>query len=93
MKLWLISQELNTGYDTYDSAIVAAYKEADARLIHPRGNRVWHNGAWGYWHDGKFIGSVNYSDWAPPANVSVKLIGEAVDGTAPGVICASFNAG
>ena len=35
MKLWLISQTENEGYDTYDSAVVAAETENAARLIHP----------------------------------------------------------
>jgi len=35
MKLWLISQTENLGYDTYDSAIVAAPSASAARRIHP----------------------------------------------------------
>lgn len=31
MKLWLISQDHNSGYDTYDSAVVAADSEEEAR--------------------------------------------------------------
>lgn len=37
LKLWLISQEENTGWDTYDSAVVAAKTEEEARLINPDG--------------------------------------------------------
>lgn len=33
MKLWLISQSVNNDYDTYDSAVVAAETEDDARNI------------------------------------------------------------
>lgn len=40
MKLWLISQDDNTGYDTYDSAIVAAVDTEAARAINPDGD-VW----------------------------------------------------
>lgn len=46
MKLWLISQEANSDYDTYDSAVVAALDEADARTITPGANgwgRTWCN--------------------------------------------------
>ena len=32
MKLWLISQDVNNGYDTYDSAVVAAETKTLARL-------------------------------------------------------------
>lgn len=35
MNLYRISQNWNTGYDTYDSAVVAAESEDEARLIHP----------------------------------------------------------
>ena len=37
LKLWLISQEENTGWDTYDSAVVAAKTAEEARLINPEG--------------------------------------------------------
>lgn len=37
MKLWLISQNQESGYDTYDSAVVAALTEEDARKTHPGG--------------------------------------------------------
>ena len=35
MKLYLISQTENTGYDTYDSAVVAAENAKIAREINP----------------------------------------------------------
>ena len=37
MKLWKISQDENNGYDTHDSAIVAAETEDEAAHIHPGG--------------------------------------------------------
>lgn len=37
MKLWLISQDNNQAYDTYDAAVVAAETEDDARNTHPSG--------------------------------------------------------
>lgn len=79
MKLWLISQNENSDYDTYDSAVVAAETEDAARNTHPGGNEDW---------------SRTYGSWAKlPAAVMVKMIGEAIEGTEAGVICASFNAG
>lgn len=33
MKLYLISQDVNNGYDTYDSAVVCAANEAEARAL------------------------------------------------------------
>lgn len=35
MKLWLISQDFNDGYDTCDSAVVASETEEGAKIIHP----------------------------------------------------------
>ena len=37
LKLYRISQAVNTEYDTYDSAVVVAENEEDARRIHPDG--------------------------------------------------------
>lgn len=98
MKLWLISQSENDGYDTFYAAVVAAEYEDDARLIHPYGDYVWHGDApepgW-YRHGADLTAPWQTPDrtWAPPAAVTVKLIGEAVEGTAAGVVLASFNAG
>lgn len=77
--LYLISQDENTKYDTYYSAIVCAANEQEARLTHPRGK--------GY----PFEVSGNWA--SSPDNVKVKLVGTARRGIKRGVICASFNAG
>ena len=82
MKLWHISQTVNNSYDTYDAAIVAAETEGEARAIHPSG----HNDGW------EEDGSRPWN-WALPAEVTATYIGESADGTQPGVILASFNAG
>lgn len=81
MKLFLISQHVNQGYDTYDSAVVAAESHADAKKIHPS--------------DDQSRWTQPYSrTWASkPVEVSATLIGEAKPGTKAGVILASFNAG
>lgn len=77
MKLYLISQTENDGYDTYDSAVVAAETEEAARQISPSGEFGAQFGSW----------------CKTPAAVTVKCIGDAVDGTEAGVVLASFNAG
>lgn len=43
MKLWLLEQDEHNGYDTYDSLVVAAESEDEARAIHPDppGSRGW----------------------------------------------------
>ncbi len=85
MNLYLLSQSEKRGYDTYDSCVVAAKSEEEARKIHPSGD------------DEYFVRSARencYGSWAAkPEGVTVELIGKAVKGTESGVICSSFNAG
>lgn len=83
MKLWLISQRANGGYDTYDSAVVAAETEEDAKATHPDGRRFDPTCPRGW--------QGLYGTWANPSDVAAEYIGET-DREA-GVICASFNAG
>lgn len=99
MKLFLISQNKVSGYDTYDSAVVAAESESDARNIHPNGY-VTHvtNGKWmGTYSGGKSIGSEYENDcdaWPKYSDIDcikVEYLGET--NKPRGVILASFNAG
>ena len=84
MKLWLISQKVNDNYDTYDSAVVAAKTESDARAIRPNGDE-WPRENTHRWR---------YSNWAyTPDQVEVQCIGEAALDQKSGVVLASFNAG
>jgi hypothetical protein len=95
MNLYLISQRVNTGYDTYDSAVVAAESEHDAIRIHPgyEFHEFDENGILYFkFADGSRRQTEDYS-WASIENVSAKLIGTATEGIERGVICASFNAG
>ncbi len=81
MKLWIISQTENNDYDTYDSAVVAAETENAARQINPD---AMTEGNWGR----------PYRSWcSAPELVTVELLGDAVPGTAAGIILASYNAG
>ena len=82
-----MSQSKNEGYDTYDSCVVAAETEVDARYIHPIDYKNDKNDLW-YENDCGW-----YSDWAHPHDITVELIGVAIEDTEQGVICASFNAG
>lgn len=84
MKLWKLTQESNTGYDTYDGAVVAAETEEEARKIDV-------NGATKGWPD-KVI--YMFTAWALSwTEVTAVYIGEAAPGTETGIILASFNAG
>lgn len=86
MKLWLLSQDENDGYDTYDSVVVAAENEVLAKAIHP-------SQIGDYAPKDPWVSSY-YRTWASsPDKVNCKIIGDAIEGTEPGVILASFNAG
>ena len=81
MYIYLISQTANTGYDTYDSAVVCAENADEARKIHPS----------------KYYSLDNTEDWSLdwslPQYVKVKLLGTAEKTMERGIVCASFNAG
>ena len=82
MNLYLIYQSENDGWDTYDSAVVAAKTAQDAKETYPSEDfelelKDWPGSCW----------------CSHPVKVTVVFIGKAAAGTEAGVICASFNAG
>jgi hypothetical protein len=96
MNLYLISQAENTDYDSYDSAVVAAVSEEEARNMSPDydSNKSWNPPGKGIFMDWAAAKASPFKDWATsPANVEVRLLGVAAPGVERGVICASFNAG
>lgn len=96
MKLWLISQYENNNYDTYDSAVVAAETEEEARNIYPdnwdNNPKKWNGSKWlWYLEDGRVL-DYSSGSWTSPDNVSVQFLADGYDGPA-GTVLASFNAG
>lgn len=85
MKLFLISQSDNTGYDTYDSAVVCAESAEEAQVMYPAWRpravlmkaRDWKLGTWADSKEG----------------VTVTYLGEAEPAVQLGSVCASFRAG
>ena len=85
MNLYLISQDSNRDYDTYDSAVVAAVNEKDASVMHPYGRKKDRLDR---------TKEVHSFEWVlDPSLVKVEYIGVAKDKQQRAVICASFNAG
>lgn len=79
MNLYLLTQDENTGYDTYDSCIVCAETVEQAKQINPIRDDAWTD---------------SYPEWATsPDRVKATLIGEADDSIKRGVVLASYNAG
>jgi hypothetical protein len=83
MNLYLISQDENKDYDTYDSAVVCAPDEKTAKMIHPDHADI----------------NIEYfkrkfDTWcSDPKLVSVKFLGLAHPDIKQGVVLASYNAG
>lgn len=86
MNLYKLEQDVNNGYDTYDSCIVAAKTAKQAKSMHPDygndyGKSETRKDDWD-------------SDWAKNEDyVKCTYIGRAKKGTKKSVICASFRAG
>ena len=88
MNIYKISQEQSNDYDTFDSAIVAANSEDEARLIVPDFQDEDNN------KDGDYVWNYKFSSWCKsPDYVKVEYIGIAKEGTEKGIILSSFNAG
>lgn len=84
MKLFKLSQEVNFGYDTYDSCVVCAKSKKDAVTIHPDG---------GEFND-EDLRFNKRGPWAHKiADIKCEEIGDAKANQTRGVIVASFNAG
>ena len=96
MNIYLLEQDEETGYDTYDSCVVIAESENAARNINPSQFAT-------HVKDGKWMGTYtkggeyeNESDsWVKYSQIDqikVTLLGVALEGKEAGVVCASFNA-
>lgn len=85
MKLWLLSQNANINYDTYDSCVVVAQTAEEAKRVHPNDFiRADEEGKFEYPY---------YSDWVISVDdVNAEYIGEADRDLRAGVICASVYA-
>lgn len=97
-KLYLLTQDKNNSYDTYDSAVVCANSEEEAKQVHPSEYYSFHDGKlWFQVADGTERAEdpdCRSGGWASPQHVRVTLIGTATDDVEVGkVVCASFNAG
>jgi hypothetical protein len=90
MKLWHISQSINSDEGAFDNAVVAAESEEACRQIHPGNDK--YDASIGGWVWQTVSGERKVStDWArSPKQVTARLLGEAAEGIQAGVIVASF---
>jgi len=88
-KIYLLKREeaARGGWDTFDSLVVVADSEDEARLIHPEESWCYSSRA-DLWEDNSYT-------WVnTPEEVIVAEVGEANDNQEAGtIVCASFNAG
>jgi hypothetical protein len=83
--IYHVSQSQNNGYDTYSDFVICAPDEETARNADP--STGWPMTTQNSWSD-------RYNGWCNgPEHVEVKLVGNAVEGMNPGIICSSFHAG
>lgn len=80
MNIYKVTQNVNSGYDTYDGFIICAKDEEAARNTNPTGLTGWYSEAW-------------VPEETVQQNVKVELIGIASKGTPEGIVLSSFNAG
>ena len=80
MKIYKIERLDDVGYDEFDSMVVSASSEDDAKSIHPQEGDYWNN---------------SYGTWIEKEDVDTLLSVEYIGETAlnKGVIISSFRAG
>lgn len=93
-KLWRLSQVVNSGYDTYDSMVVCADTEYQAKRISPDEYHVWHNASWHFKYSDGILRPDTFYSWAEVKDIKAVCIGEASSEVKKGeAVCVSFNAG
>jgi len=83
MKIYRIWQKVNNDYDTFDSAVVCAESEDEAKKMQP---------SFGSYEECLETAD-GFSSWCGLKDVQVEYLGEAKEGLSKSLICGSFNAG
>jgi hypothetical protein len=82
LKLYLLTQNETTGYDTYSACVVCAENEEDAKKIHPR------------FYGDPSVWDTEYPEWATtPKNVNSQLLGVADEETGKGIVLSRYHSG
>lgn len=94
MNLYLVSQNVNKDWDTYDSFVVVANNEDEDRRASPNENYIWKDGCWNFKYLDGTTKITKHKSWCHPNDVVVELLGVADSNLEHGeVVCASYNAG
>lgn len=86
MNLYLITRNDGVDYDQYDSAVVAAPDEEDAKALIEQDLYGWTNTDWKYVEKGLV-------EIHTELDITIELIGTAIDEMQYGIVVDSFNAG
>lgn len=95
-KIWLVHRTDRVDYDEFDSIVVFADTEDEARFIHPEDGITWReeSGGWTYLNHLNEVTTFSYSTpWPNPKTLTVEYLGATDRKVASGIILASFNAG
>jgi len=91
MNIYLLEQNVNDDYDTYDSMVVCAPDEESAKQIHPYLGSTLTINATDHWEeDHRYPGAAVWAN--SPDQVQVTLLGTSNNPTQK-IILASYNAG
>lgn len=88
MNIYLIYQNKNNQYNTYQSAVVVAANEDEARMIHPDEDVATKDNNWVITDPTFFDDPIRV--WCHPSDVQVKLIGHTDLYDKPTVINSDF---
>lgn len=98
MNIYLLTQNEHNSYDTYDSMVIAADNEEDAKHLSfvqscAYTNRCHHGNTtekpvWRHYY--AYTSYYNYDDWSKNPTIELIATNALVE---EGVVCASFNAG
>lgn len=84
LSLYLVSQNKNKNYDTYDSFVIACEDKDVARHTNPDNGAAMTEEDW----------ASHFSTWcSSPRHVKVTYLGTADPSVKRGIVCKSFNAG
>ena len=89
MNIYKVSQEINNGYDTYDSMIVISDSEESARKIAPG---IYSDEDYDNWVKGEYE-TYSWINYDGIDEIEVTLIGVASAGSEEKIVLSSFNAG
>lgn len=96
VNIYKILRNKKVAWDAFESAVVAARSEDEARRIHPDGLHTWNGDSWNKverTHDSLEQSRWAMESWNRPGRIKIEYIGKAREGIPSGaVIVSSYDA-